>query len=151
MEEVKNVFPVFLDFRTNRFRKTGCFQTGRILGPRGAQRHLKHCDWSSQSINSTLTLLLFIKDTVNIHFHCLESIQWWLLISGCCISEEVCDCVSTLITSGGKNTSYSVDLFAAGLYFISKKRMILPLSKTQTGRPLRCTGRPSSRRPSSKW
>ena len=61
----KNVFPVFPDFRTNRFRKTGCFQSGRILGPRGAQRHLKHGDWSSQSINSTLTLLLFIKDTGN--------------------------------------------------------------------------------------
>ena len=58
----KNVFPVFSDFRTNRFQKTGCFQSGRILGPRGAQRHLKHGDWSSQFINSTVTLLLFIKD-----------------------------------------------------------------------------------------
>ena len=52
----KHVFP---DFRTNRIRKTGCFHLGRILGPRGAQRHLKHEDRSSGSANSYLTLLLF--------------------------------------------------------------------------------------------
>ena len=54
-----NVFP---DSRTNRIRKTGCFHPGRILGPRGAQRHLKLEGRSSQSPNSPLTLLLFIKD-----------------------------------------------------------------------------------------
>ena len=61
-EEVlfKNIFPIFPDFRTNRLRKTGCFYLGRILGPRGAQRHLKRGDWSSPFLNSTLTLLLFI-------------------------------------------------------------------------------------------
>ena len=52
----KHVFP---DFRTNRIRKTGCFHPGRILGPRGAQRHLKHEDRSSQSASSPVTLLLF--------------------------------------------------------------------------------------------
>ena len=64
-EEVlfKNVFPVFPDFQPNRFRKTGCFHPGQILGPRWDQWHLKHGDWSSQSTNSSLTLLLFIKDT----------------------------------------------------------------------------------------
>ena len=62
-EEVlfKNVFLVFPDFRPNRFRKTGCFHPGQILGPRWDQWHLKHGDWSSQSSNSSLTLLLFIK------------------------------------------------------------------------------------------
>ena len=61
-EEVlfKNVFLVFPDFRPNRFRKTGCFHPGQILGPRWDQWHLKHGDWSSQSSNSSLTLLLFI-------------------------------------------------------------------------------------------
>ena len=53
-----NVFP---DSRTNRIRKTGCFHPGRILGPRGAELEGR----SSQSPNSPLTPLLFIKDYWN--------------------------------------------------------------------------------------
>ena len=46
-------FSFFLDFRANRFRKTGCFHPGRIHGPRVAQRHLNHENRYSRSANST--------------------------------------------------------------------------------------------------
>ena len=61
MEEVqiKNVFPVFSNFRTSRFRKTGSVHPGRILGPRGVQGHLKHGNRSSRSLNPSVRLLLF--------------------------------------------------------------------------------------------
>ena len=56
---IKNVFTFFPDFLTSRFWKTGSVHPVRILGPRGAQGHLKHENRSSQSANSSVTLLLF--------------------------------------------------------------------------------------------
>ena len=49
----------FLGFRTSRCRKSGCFHSGWILWPRPFHWHLKHGNRSSQSLDSSVTLLLF--------------------------------------------------------------------------------------------